>query len=63
MRLFLATHQCRCPDDMYALMRRCWEYEAHRRPTFQDICAIISGTKSTLDLLGMYSMSKAARRL
>jgi hypothetical protein len=41
----------RCPDDMYALMRRCWEYEAPLRPTFPDLCAILSGQK-TIDVLG-----------
>jgi len=28
-----------CPDNVFALMRRCWEYEPESRPTFQEVCA------------------------
>jgi focal adhesion kinase 1 len=23
-----------CPDELYSLMLRCWEYDASKRPTF-----------------------------
>nr|NP_955606.1 FBS [Fujinami sarcoma virus]P00530.1 RecName: Full=Tyrosine-protein kinase transforming protein Fps [Fujinami sarcoma virus] len=33
-----------CPEDVYRLMQRCWEYDPHRRPSFgavhQDLIAI-----------------------
>ena len=29
------------PDEMYRLMRRCWEYEPERRPHFDEICAVL----------------------
>lgn len=27
----------RCPDDIYAVMTRCWAAEASQRPTFSDL--------------------------
>jgi serine/threonine protein kinase len=27
-----------CPDDLYDLMRECWQKRESRRPTFLDIC-------------------------
>lgn len=29
------------PDEMYRLMRRCWEYEPERRPHFDEICRLL----------------------
>jgi len=29
------------PDEMYRLMRRCWEYEPDRRPHFDEICRLL----------------------
>lgn len=29
------------PDEMYRLMRRCWEYEPERRPHFEEICDLL----------------------
>jgi len=29
------------PDEVYRLMRRCWEYEPERRPHFDEICRML----------------------
>lgn len=33
-----------CPEEVYQLMQRCWEYDPHKRPSFstihQDLIAI-----------------------
>lgn len=39
----------RCPDETYALMRKCWEYEAKRRPSFAHICDALSGVTPLRD--------------
>lgn len=31
-----------CPDDVYKLMRRCWEYDPKDRPTFSELLEIFS---------------------
>lgn len=26
-----------CPEEVYRLMKRCWDYDPHKRPTFSTI--------------------------
>ncbi|TXG75907.1 hypothetical protein E6Q11_05955 [Candidatus Dojkabacteria bacterium] len=47
---------------MYMLMRRCWEYEAKRRPSISDICAVLSGNKTLDDLEGVISIFQVKKR-
>merc|ERR1712071_543472 len=36
------------PDEMYRLMRRCWEYEPDRRPHFDEICRLLDAMSKML---------------
>jgi tyrosine-protein kinase Fer len=36
------------PDEVYRLMRRCWEYEPERRPHFDEICRILDAITKDL---------------
>ena len=36
------------PDEVYQLMRRCWEYEPERRPHFEEICRILDAISKDL---------------
>lgn len=32
---------CNCPDEYYAIMMLCWEYDADKRPRFEDLQRVI----------------------
>lgn len=38
-----------CNDDVYKLMRDCWQFESNKRPTFQECRAVLIQIKSTLE--------------
>ena len=40
----LLERPCKCPKDIYEIMKRCWIYDASQRPTFDELYALLSQT-------------------
>lgn len=39
-----------CPDHVYEIMRRCWEFEAHNRPTFSELLDLFTADTDYINI-------------